>query len=136
MSRTVHHVPYRYTVLGRKDHELRASSGMLYWYRWWHSQLYASHVVYDLRYSAAALAARDQRPIPNKIRRSTQSWQYGYAFRGDCGDAMRQEWHAERARLRTGLRSALASIRADEDAAWDIDIPPYKHRHHALWDAW
>jgi hypothetical protein len=51
--------------------------------------------------------------------------------------AVRDE-RAERCVQRGRVRQALAVLRAAGDlldAAEDLDLPPFRHRHNAIWDA-
>lgn len=97
--------------------------------------------LYDLRYSAAVLtdAARDgRRPRPRVVRRrvAVRTWAR------DIRDTSVARWTAEQERrARQELRRRVRLVRAlvnrpagplDPDAAEAVEVPPTRHRHHAL----
>lgn len=139
MARTAHHTPYTRTTQYRLEAELEALRGMHTW-PWGDLPARTSHTVYDLRFPAAELAAVDRRPVPQRVRVDVASYKYARAFRGRIVASLaRRDEHAERTRARSVVRRALADLRAADDladAAEDVDITPFRHRHNALWDAW
>ncbi|MFE5809823.1 hypothetical protein [Streptomyces sp. NPDC056491] len=96
--------------------------------------------LYDLRYAHAelALAAREgRRPAPAKTLRRITSWQWMVlycrtgSFSGEIATAegrarLQGRLHAQRIR---GLHRAGHELD-------DADMPPVRHRHDGLWNAW
>lgn len=96
--------------------------------------------LYNLRYSHAAMAqgAREgRRPVPTKMLRRITSWHWMVL---DCrkGSFSAEIATAEgRARLQGRLEAQrIRGLHyAGHDLA-DADIPPFRHRHDGLWNAW
>ncbi|CAN3985734.1 hypothetical protein KPATCC21470_8466 [Kitasatospora purpeofusca] len=99
-----------------------------------------SMFLYDLRYSHAepARAAREgRRPAPARTLRRITSWQWMVLHcRGDSLSVLTATAEG-RARLRG--RVAAQRIRGLHRAGHEVegeDMPPVRHRHGALWNAW
>jgi hypothetical protein len=120
MSRTARTAPYR----------LRAQAGNK-----------ESVQLYDLRYTHTEMtrAAREgRRPTPSQTCRRITTYSYGALWcrsgnwfhaevaTRECGARLRARLDSQRIR---GLHRAGQSLD-------DADIPPVRHRHGALWDAW
>lgn len=96
--------------------------------------------LYDLRYAAAELAraAREgRRPAPAKTLRRLTSWQW-MALSCRKGSFPAEIATAE-ARARIQGRLEAQRIRGLHRAGHeldDADIPPVRHRHGVLWNAW
>lgn len=99
-------------------------------------------VLHDLRYSAAILAgaARDGgRPRPQVVRRRVTVHRWGRHIQ----DPAVARWAAEQERqARQELRGRVRLLRSlvnqpagpfDRDSADTVEVPPARHRHHALW---
>ncbi|MFD9374107.1 hypothetical protein ACFWBH_00985 [Streptomyces sp. NPDC059999] len=99
-----------------------------------------SAFLYDLRYANAemARAAREgRRPAPVKTLRQIASWQWMvlYCRRGSFS----AEIATAEGRARLQGRLVAQRIRGLHHAGHDLDdadMPPVRHRHGALWDAW
>lgn len=96
--------------------------------------------LYDLRYATAELAraAREgRRPAPAKARRRLTSWQWMVLY---CrkGSFSAEITTAEgRARLRSRLEAQrIRGLHRAGHELDDADIPPVRHRHGVLWNAW
>lgn len=96
--------------------------------------------LYDLRYTHAetARAAREgRRPAPTRTLRRITSWHCMmlYCRRGWFA----AETAAAEGRARLQGRVEAQRIRGLHRAGHDLDdadIPPVRHRHGGLWDAW
>ncbi|MYS23615.1 MULTISPECIES: hypothetical protein [unclassified Streptomyces] len=96
--------------------------------------------LYDLRYTHAelALSAREgRRPVPTKTLRRITSWQWMLLH---CrGGSFSTEIATAEARARHQGRLEAQRIRGLHRAGRDLDdadIPPVRHRHGGLWNAW
>lgn len=96
--------------------------------------------LYDLRYTYAELAraAREgRRPVPTKTLQRITSWQWREL---DCrgGWFVREVAAVEsRARLRSRIEARrIRELHRAGHGIDDADIPPARHRHGALRDAW
>ncbi len=99
-----------------------------------------SMFLYSLRYTHAELAQASRegrRPVPTKTLRRITSWQWMVL---DCRDGSFSTEIAtaeRRARLRGRLEAQR--IRGLHHGGHDLDgadIPPVRHRHDGLWNAW
>ncbi|WP_329177035.1 hypothetical protein [Streptomyces sp. NBC_01477] len=96
--------------------------------------------LYDLRYTHAVLArAADagRRPAPAKTLRRITSWQWMVLNCRDGSFSTEISTAERRARLQGRLEAQR--IRGLHRAGHDIDdadIPPVRHRHDGLWNAW
>lgn len=96
--------------------------------------------LYDLRYTHVELAqaAREgHRPAPTKMLHRITSWQWMelYCRKGSFSD----EIATAEGRARLQGRLEAQRIRGLHHAGHDLDdadIPPVRHRHGGLWNAW
>ena len=96
--------------------------------------------LYDLRYSHAELsqAAREgRRPAPKKTLRRITSWQWMLLYCREDSFSVEIATAERRARQHGRLEAQRIRglHRAGHDLA-DVDIPPVRHRHGGLWNAW
>lgn len=96
--------------------------------------------LYDLRYTHAELAraAREgRRPTPTKTLHRITSWQWMVL---DCRKgSFSAEIATAESRARLQGRLEAQRIRGLHHAGHDLDdadIPPVRHRHGGLWNAW
>ncbi|MFD8892711.1 hypothetical protein [Streptomyces sp. NPDC059566] len=96
--------------------------------------------LYDLRYTHAELARASRegrRPVPAKTLRRITSWQWMVL---DCRDgSFSTEIATAERRARLQGRLEAQRIRGLHHGGHDLDgadIPPVRHRHGGLWDAW
>lgn len=144
MSRTVHHVRYNHRDSTREYEERLALYPHL---RWGLRRMFSareSHVVFTLRYSAAAERRAEEsghRPRPEKLRRRLRAYTYPRTFGMGriVSEPARRLQRALRAAERATERQIRAVLRAAPDPveqAWDVDFPDPRHRHFGVWDAW
>lgn len=99
-----------------------------------------STFLYDLRYASAGLAqaAREgRRPAPAKTLHRTTSWQWMvlYCRKGSFSGEIASAEGRARLQGRLEAQRVRGLHRAGHDLG-DADIPPVRHRHGVLWDAW
>lgn len=96
--------------------------------------------LYDLRYTHAELAqaAREgRRPAPTKTLHRITSWQWMVLYCRKGSFSAEIATAESRARLQGRLEAQR--IRGLHHAGHDLDdadIPPVRHRHGGLWNAW
>ncbi|MET4925931.1 hypothetical protein P3L51_26875 [Streptomyces sp. PSRA5] len=130
MARTAHHLPLS-----------RAGSAGEYDHRPWRSVR-----LYDLRYSARALAAAaraSRRPVPEAVRRDVEVRSWARADIHDRSVSIGAAFGERRDRQR--LRAQVTAVRRLVDApgggvlalatADAVDVLPARHRRCALWPA-
>ncbi|WP_406109982.1 hypothetical protein [Kitasatospora purpeofusca] len=96
--------------------------------------------LYDLRYSHAELARaayEGRRPAPARTLRRITSWQWMVLHCRDDSFSVQIATVEGRARLRARL--AAQRIRGLHRAGHELEgeeLPPVRHRHGVLWNAW
>jgi len=96
--------------------------------------------LYDLRYTTAELAraARNgRRPAPTKTLPRITSWEWMTLYSRTSSFSVEITTAEGRARLqwRLDIQRIRGLHRAGHELD-DADIPPVRHRHGALWNAW
>lgn len=96
--------------------------------------------LYDLRYAHAELgqAAREgRRPAPVKTLRRLTSWQSMvlYCRKGSFSAEIATAEGRARLQCRLNAQRIRGLHRAGHEID-DADIPPVRHRHGVLWNAW
>ncbi|TVZ84813.1 hypothetical protein [Streptomyces sp. BK340] len=96
--------------------------------------------LYDLRYATAELAQavrEDGRPAPAKTLRRLTSWQWMvlYCRKGSFSAEIATTEGRARLQSRLEAQRIRALHRAGHELD-DADIPPVRHRHGVLWNAW
>lgn len=99
-----------------------------------------STFLYDLRYAKAELAraAREgRRPAPAKRRHRITSWQWMvlYCRKGSFSGEVASAEGRARLQGRLEAQRIRGLHRAGHDLV-DADVPPVRHRHGVLWNAW
>lgn len=131
MSHTVHHVPSRHRKPGSRSTP---------WYSICGGPFTANSLT-ELRYSAAEMSAAraaGRRAEPALLVRSFAAYSYPRALGVRVSGRRRPEAGARAAlrAFRTSARGRLNAAGPGEllDVAEDLDHPPTRHRHIALWE--
>jgi hypothetical protein len=148
MSRTVHHVPYKYrdSTRAKEAHEVMIALSGVGYIRRYHLPFSGGewHSIITLRYSAAVEAVAElggHRPRPQARLHRLLAYTYprthgiGHTV---SGPSNRQE-RGLRAADRAVGREVAKALRAAQDAvqaAWDVEYPEPRHRHFGVWDSW
>ncbi|MFE7777084.1 hypothetical protein ACFU5O_24965 [Streptomyces sp. NPDC057445] len=125
MSRTAHHIPSRYDDLGRTWEERHRSSAFRIRALTLHS------LRYDRREEVLA-ASEGRRAVPQLMRTVFAMYFNDRAYRSaGTGFAANRAERAARRAARMRCDAIRRAHRAGADT--DLDVPPARHRHGALW---